>query len=182
MTAITVYRSGQLTPYDQISNSSAKRFDALSMKLTQKSPNRCSSVYAGLNLDEVETVWAEYRETVVQMDWTIYKIVIPDRFLSEEIYAYNLEAYDEFWWNERREKENPHVAARKQEGNIRDYLSSRVHISDWEYTLSTLSMDELRHYEILIPHHIAEQCKWSVLTEEDRESWFDAHSQTLAYF
>lgn len=161
---ITLYRSGGLTPLSDIPNDNSKMFDSEAESLTQKNPNRSSSVYASFSLSEVELNWSEYRYDCGR-DASLYKIVIPEHLINEDIYAYSIEAYEEFsyYWAEAPTEAGEYV---------KDYMETRIPLNEWAEHVGYLSSEEIAKYEILIPYHIATQCEWSEVGAADLDDWY----------
>lgn len=175
---ITVYRSGELTPLENIGNENSRKFDEASREWLNMTAARSSSVYAGISLYEVDTVWEDYRSYARGLDSTVYKIVIPDTLMNQDIYAYNIEAYDMFSCYLLRNEETAAAAY------LSDYFSTRIHIKDWVDGLLTWPHDETRTYEALIPHHLIHLCEIIEVTDHDRKEWWlaeDVHKSDRSY-
>lgn len=153
-----LYRSGSITPLEKVKNINSSQLDELTYELQNIRLNRSESVYATFLRSEAETVWEEYRSYSLNMDSTLYEITIPDRFMNENIYAYDLDLYDDFWL-EMSELDDPWIL----EKVVQRYVETRVHIKDWEEFLLCHSEAVQKKWEVLIPYHIAEQCIWEAV-------------------
>lgn len=148
---VTVYRAGTLTPFAEIRNVNAERFDDLSQEWFAQPNHFPRSETVFMSLDYAEAImWAE-RRSFKGRDSSIWKVTIPSSIL-----AYNTTFYDRAMW--AMDIVNP-------EDNVQQcvdsYWSSGIEISSWYE-----NFDNPSGWEIKVPYVIAEKARWQLMNKK----------------
>lgn len=152
---VTVYRSGFITPKDEIKNIDSSTFDALALELTGENVNRSSTVFAGLGAEHTLDYWGRYRSSRNEQS-CLYAVTYPDELLmgaDSGVYAYRVRYYDYYFADMLLSDD---FAC---EMWTKDYVNKRVHASEW-YLIPDW---EKKEYELLIPYDVAVQGEWSII-------------------
>lgn len=137
--AITLYRSGIITPENFIRNRSSEKFDEVTRRLGYGESGRSNSVYFSPSLDEVVDVWFEYRWGR-SVNACIYEVALPEGF---EPMAYPVHSFEAF-------------ARYGNEDFVVDYMEQAKPVTSLEF-------EELKDYEVLLPYEVALQSTWTII-------------------
>ncbi len=148
---ISVYRAGIRTPFEDIRNINAERFDDLSQEWFIDSNHfpRCETVF--MSLDYAQAImWAE-RRSFKGRDSSVWKVTIPSSVL-----VYNFSFYNRAMW--AMDSINPEDDVQQC---VDSYWSSGIEISSWYENFNDPS-----DWEIKVPYDIAEKARWQLMNKK----------------
>lgn len=141
--SVTLYRSGPITPYEDIHNIQSDNFDMYSIASGYGPSGRGSSVYATPSMSEVFDMWFDYRWTQNKKA-CIFKITISE---DVSIPTHLISAYESFVYS-------------PDSSFVEDYMGLMI-------PLDALDKENEKDYEALIPYDVALRAEWSLIDCED---------------
>lgn len=155
---VTVYRSGELLPAEELRNDNAVFFDSHSESwLRMAHVPRSRTVFASMFEDDA-WFWAERRINEGR-DATIWAITLPDNI---DVKAYWFKHYD-----------NAMRALKEEEGaewNVNAYWSSGTDVDHWCNMWSQLfeGYENSGEWEVLVDVDVAAKASWSEVYSHER--------------